>query len=375
LSRDIDARQAAPEPDAGTLLAMRRLDGAGGSPVPGAVTLADVARRARVSPSTASRVINGSAKNVAEELRQRVLDAVEELRYVPNAHAQSLARPHRNAVGVIVHDVSDPYFSEITRGLQRIAADHGRLLVICNSYRDPERELDYLELLRAHQVAAIVLAGSGYHDAGFTREFNAKLRAYERDGGRVAVIGRHDMVGDAVVPANEAGAHLLGVEIFGQGHQTIAVIAGPRILTTTTDRLAGLRRAAREYGHPLPPRRIAYGDFSRDVGAQATSHLLEVEPGLTAIVALNDSMAVGALAVLRERGVAVPGEVSVVGFDDVPIARDLSPALTTVRLPLVEMGARAMTLALSSRAGGDPHVEQVAAELVRRGSAGPPPRH
>src|SRR5262245_64137299 len=131
------------------------------------VTLADVARRARVSPATASRVINGSAKHVADELRVRVLKAVEDLRYVPNAHAQSLARAQRSAVGVIVHDVSDPYFAEITRGLQRVATDHGRLLVICNSYRDPAQAREYVELLRAKQVAAIVLAASGDHAVGF----------------------------------------------------------------------------------------------------------------------------------------------------------------------------------------------------------------
>ena len=150
-------------------------------------TLADVARRAGVSPATASRVINGSSKPVAEELRERVLRAVADLHYVPNAHAQLLARPQRSAVGVVVHDVSDPYFAEITRGLQRVATDHGRLVIICNSYRDPERELEYVELLRAQQVAAIILAGSGYHDAtvhhGGSTE---KLAAYEATGGRVA---------------------------------------------------------------------------------------------------------------------------------------------------------------------------------------------
>ncbi len=133
-------------------------------------TLADVARRAGVSTATASRIINSSPKPVAEALRERVLAAVAELQFVPNAHAQQLARADRSAVGVIVHDVSDPYFAEITRGLQRVATDHGRLVIICNSYRDPERELDYVELLHAHQVAAIVLAGSGYHDAPVDRE-------------------------------------------------------------------------------------------------------------------------------------------------------------------------------------------------------------
>ena len=338
----------------------------------GTVTLADVARRARVSPATASRVINGSAKHVADELRIRVLRAVEELRYVPNAHARSLARAQRSAVGVIVHDVSDPYFAEITRGLQRVATDHGRLLVICNSYRDPARELEYVELLRAHQVAAIVLAGSGYHDTAFTREINAKLRAYQRAGGRVAVIGRHEIVGDSVAPANEEGAYRAASHIFGLGHRTVGVIAGPRVLTTTTDRINGLRRAAREHGRTLPSRRILYTDFTRDGGAAAAAQLLEAEPGLTAILALNDSLAVGALAALRERGIRVPDDISVIGFDDMPIARDVTPPLTTVRLPLVEMGARAMTLALDGTDDSEPRVERVEATLVVRGSTASP---
>ncbi|MFY1696131.1 MULTISPECIES: LacI family DNA-binding transcriptional regulator [unclassified Solwaraspora] len=337
-------------------------------------TLADVAKRAGVSPATASRIINGSSKPVTEALRERVLAAVEELQYVPNAHAQSLARAHRSAVGVIVHDVSDPYFAEITRGLQRVATEHGRLVIICNSYRDPDKELQYVELLRAHQAAAIVLAGSGYHDETFTALLESKLRVYERTGGRVAVIGRHSHAGDAVVPDNEMGGYLLGAELYSLGHTHFGVVAGPKVLTTTTDRLTGLRRAAREHGQKLPARRIAYADFDRASGAAAAAGLLDAEPGLTAIAALNDSMAIGVLALLRSRGIAVPEQFSVVGFDDMPVARDVTPALTTVRLPLAEMGARAMTMAL--QVSGGPRaamIEEVGAELVRRDSAGPPP--
>jgi LacI family transcriptional regulator len=337
-------------------------------------TLAEVAKRAGVSPATASRIINGSPKPVTEALRERVLAAVEELQYVPNAHAQSLARANRSAIGVIVHDVSDPYFAEITRGLQRVATEHGRLVIICNSYRDPARELEYVELLRAHQVAALVLAGSGYHDEDFTRALTGKLQVYEQGGGRVAVIGRHQHAGDAVVPDNEMGGYLIGAELYAQGHDRIGVIAGPKLLTTTTDRLTGLRRAAREKGHTLPSKRIAYADFTRDSGASAAAALLDGEPGLTAIAALNDSMAIGALALLRSRGIDVPGRVSVTGFDDMPVARDVTPALTTVRLPLAEMGARAMTLALDGSGGGGNRIEEVGAELIRRDSAGPVPR-
>jgi LacI family transcriptional regulator len=226
-------------------------------------------------------------------------------------------------------------------------------------------------LLRAQQAGALVLAGSGYHDADVTRRLNNQLRAYVETGGRVAVIGRHELVGAAVLPENELGAYAMARRVFGLGHRRVGVVAGPRELTTTTDRLAGVRRAASEHGAPVPPRRVAYADFTRDGGATATAGLLDAEPQLTAIIALNDSMAVGALAVLRVRGLAVPDRVSVVGFDDMPIARDLTPALTTVRLPLVEMGERAMSLALGGAEIG--HVERAEADVVWRDSCAEPP--
>ena len=331
-------------------------------------TLADVARRAGVSTATASRIINGSPKPVADALRERVLAAVAELHYVPNAQAQMLARSHRSIVGVIVHDVSDPYFAEITRGLQRVATENGRLLIICNTYRDPDRELEYIAVLHAHQAAAIILAGSGYHDPAYLERAAARLRAYEQTGGRVAVIGRHEHAGDAVVPDNEEGGYLAGDHLFSLGHTEIGVIAGPRILTTTTDRLAGLRRAARRHKAKIPAKRIVYADFDRDSGAAAATQLLESDPELTAIAALNDPMAIGALSCLRGSG----RRVAVTGFDDMAIARDVTPTLTSVRLPLAEMGARAMTLALALAGPGDePRVERIGAELIARESTWP----
>jgi LacI family transcriptional regulator len=330
-------------------------------------TLADVARRAGVSTATVSRIINNSPKPVAEALRLRVLAAVEELQFVPNANAQQLARAHRSAVGVIVHDVSDPYFAEITRGLQRVATENGRLVIICNSYRDPERELAYVDLLHAHQTAAIVLAGSGYNDKATTARLDGKLRLFESTGGRVAVIGRHEHAGDAIVPENEHGGYLAADALYRLGHTEIGVIAGPRQLTTTTDRLAGLRRAAKEHGRRLTASQIVYADFDRNGGAEAADQLLARNPELTALAALNDSMAVGALTCLRSRGMDVPGRISLIGFDDMPISIDVTPPLSTVRLPLEEIGVRAMSLALREDRG-DPRVEHAAAELVLRGS-------
>jgi LacI family transcriptional regulator len=329
-------------------------------------TLADVARHAGVSTATASRIINGSAKPVAEVLRERVLAAIAELKYVPNAHAQMLARSHRSAVGVIVHDVSDPYFAEITRGLQRVAEADGRLAIICNSYRQPDREMEYIDLLHAHQVAAIVIAGSGYLDEATAARLDDRLKAFEATGGRIAVIGRHEHTGDAVLPDNEGGGYLAGSHLFDLGHTEIAVITGPPALTTTHDRLNGLRRAVREYKLKVPKARVVHSDFTRDGGAAATTQILSDFPEVTAIAALNDSMAVGALFALRT---VKDRPISVVGFDDMPIARDVTPALTSVRLPLTELGERAMRLALS--ADDTPRTERVAAALVIRESTWP----
>lgn len=335
-------------------------------------TLVDVAKRAGVSPATASRILSGSAKPVSDTLRNRVLTAAASLQYVPNAHAQQLARARPTAVGVIVHDVSDPYFAEITRGLQRVATDDDRLVFICNSYRDPHREREYVGLLHGHRTAAIVVAGSGHHGPRTARAFVEALRQYESDGGRVAVIGRHLYhPGDAVTPANEEGGYLAADALYRLGHRRIGVIAGPRELTTTTDRLAGLRRASRAHTTTLPARRIAYADFDRDSGAAAAESLLDTDPQLTAMAVLNDTMAIGALAVARARGIAVPEQLSVIGFDDMPIARDLVPALTTVRLPLAEIGEHAMQLALTP-AEDSPRSVPVAASLVERASTGPP---
>jgi LacI family transcriptional regulator len=330
-------------------------------------TLADVARHAGVSTATASRIINGSPKPVAEALRQRVLAAVAELRYVPNAHAQMLARSNRNAVGVIVHDVSDPYFAEITRGLQRVATADNRLVIICNSYRDPDRELEYIDLLHAHQVAAIVIAGSGYLDEDTASRMDERLRAFEATGGRIAVIGRHVHTGDAVVPANEEGGYLAAEHIYTLGHTEVGIIAGPPALTTTADRLAGIREAARVHGQKILKKRMVHADFTRDGGEAAAAQLIAANPTMTAIVALNDSMAVGALAALRERGIRVPEQISVAGFDDIPITRDVVPALSTVRLPMVELGARAIARALEPHES-PPRIEYLPTEVILRAS-------
>ena len=331
------------------------------------VTLADVARRAGVSAATASRVLSSSSYGVTDELRAKVVAAADELRYVPNAHAQALARASTGTVGVVVHDVSDPYFSEITRGIQRVASDAQRLVIICNTYRDSDRELAYTRLLHSQRVEALIIAGSGRDDRAFSESYAAQLNAFGGAGGRVVLVGRHNIPGDCVLPDNTGGAREVARYMLAQQFHTIGVISGPALLTSTRDRLDSFRTTLADAGVVLPPRNIVNGDFTRDGGKAAAFDLLDRVPDVQAIFALNDPMAIGALAALRERKIAVPEDVSVIGFDNIPMGQDTTPMLSTVDVPMVEIGARAMELALSPNST-EWRVEHLPTRLILRGS-------
>lgn len=335
-----------------------------------AATLAEVAARAGVSMATASRVLNGSTRSVRSVLRQRVIEAAQDLHYVPNAHAQALVRANTSLVGVIVHDVSDPYFSEIVRGIQEVASQSGRLVTICNSYRDPVRELEYVRLLHAQRVDALILAGSGLDERDYSREMARQIESFTASGHRVVFIGRHQLTGDAVLPDNVGGARAIACLLAEYGHREIGVIGGPPLLTTSRDRLESFRAGLRECGIALPPDRVISCDFSRDGGAQAAIAMLDRHPQLTAIFALNDVMAVGALSALRLRGLRVPDDIAVAGFDDIPLASDVTPTLTTVRVPMVELGRRALELALQP-GGTELRVEHLATTVIVRDSLRP----
>ena len=308
--------------------------------------LRDVAQRAGVSVATASRVLSGNADGVAQPRREAVLTAARMLHYVPNAHAQALARAGTTQIGAILHDVSDPYFSEIIRGIQRAAVEADRLVTVCNSYRDTERELAYVQLLRSQRVGAIILTGSGLDDRIYSEQLAGQITAFTASGGRAVFIGRHHVAGDAVLPDNVGGARALAKALIEMGHRKFAVISGPQMLTTTRDRMDGFTAGLAEAGVTLDPDAVVPGDFSREGGIAGMTRLLDAEIDATCVFALNDAMALGALRVLRGHGIDVPGTMSVVGFDDIPQALDTNPTLTTVRVPLVEMGSLAMQLAL-----------------------------
>lgn len=333
--------------------------------------LQDVAEAAGVSIATASRSLSG-ATGVSPSVAERVREVARSLGYVANVHARSLAAGTSRSVGLVVHEIGDPYFSEIASGVLRVAAPAGLTVQICHSGRDPERELEQIRTLVAGRVGAIIVAGSGFVDPGVQAGARADLQAFRASGGRVAVIGRHHLGVDAVLPDNHGGGRAAAAHLLGLGHRRIAVVTGSRRLTTIADRLAGVEEALAEAGQRCADVPVVEAEFTRAGGKQAADRVLTEHPDVTAVLALNDDMAIGVLSVLRSRGIAVPDRVSVVGFDDVAVAQDLAPSLTTVRLPMVEMGEKVLELALADRSSR-PRRRRVSHELVVRDSTAAPP--
>ncbi|MET0492188.1 MAG: LacI family DNA-binding transcriptional regulator [Actinoplanes sp.] len=338
-------------------------------PKPGPrLRLVDVAERAGVSIATASRALAGR-DGVSEEVASRIRQISQELGYVANPYARTLAGGASSTVGLVVHQVDDPYFSEIAGGVIKVADEQRLLVQICHSGRDPEHELRQIRHLIAQQVGIIIVAGSGYSDARFEAQAKEELSAFQRQGGRVAVIGRHSLGVDAVLPDNEAGGRLLGDHLVQLGHRHIAVAAGTRGLTTVVDRLAGVAAGLAAHGLALADLPVVHTDFTRDGGREAAARILRDHPSTTAIIALNDAMAMGVLSGLRAARVAVPERMSVVGFDDVSVAADLAPSLTTVRLPMTDMGRWALELALKPRSAR-PRRRSTGHQLIVRDSTG-----
>jgi LacI family transcriptional regulator len=329
------------------------------------VTLLDVAQRAGVSVATASRVLNGGDRVPRPELQERVRAAAAELGYTPNAQAQALAKSSTNLVGILVHDIEDPYFAAIANGVMRAADERGLLVMMASTFRDPDREIAYLSSLRAQRARAVVMIGSRRTDPDVLARTAAEIENFLGSGAGLALVSQPGMPAHTIEPDNRAGAAELARSLVGLGRRKFAVLAGPEELATARDRREGFVAGLAESG--LEPVEVVTGEFTRDGGYAAATELLDREPDVDCVFAVNDVMAVGAMSALRVRGVDVPGQLGVAGFDDIATLRDVWPGLTTVRLPLEQLGRRALQLAVE---GGTPRTESFPAEVVLRESTG-----
>ncbi|MBD0735688.1 LacI family DNA-binding transcriptional regulator [Streptomyces sp. CBMA29] len=312
-------------------------------------TVRDVAARAGVSASTVSRVLGGTYP-VAKETRSRVLRAMRELDYVVNAHARALGGSTNKTVAFVVDDVTGPFYAYIARGVEEQAAAEGRLCMLCTTHGDPRRVLAVVETMREQRADAVIVVGGGWEDKGYQDQMTHFAHALDRAGSRLVLVGRGPLGKGVPVTVvdydNEGGAFAMTTHLLSSGRRQVVYLGKVPGLSTSTQRIRGFVRAHEMLGVPHDPALIVDGVFSRGFGYQATRKLIASGTGFDALFAGTDMVAAGALQALREEGVRVPEDVAVAGYDDIPTALDVFPALTTVNVPHEELGRAAVRLAL-----------------------------
>jgi len=331
--------------------------------------LADVARAAGVSLATASRALS-EPDLVRRETRARVEAAAAMLGYVPHGAARALATRRSRTIGAVFPPVDNPIFAHATEALARELSAAGYTLLLASHDYSPSAELAAARALLERGVDGMVLVGLD-RDPGLYRMLEQSAIPFEitwsLDPG-----GFHHSVG----LAHRAASARLTHHLLALGHIEFAVIAGITLHNDRArDRLAGVREALAGRGIALPASRVVEAPFSVARGRAAFVRLLENAPGFTALVCGNDPLAIGALLECGTRGIAVPGAMSIAGFDDIDLAGEIAPGLTTVHVPSAEIGKRAGQRLLS-RLSGEPvqRIEEMPAPLVVRGTTGPPPR-
>lgn len=334
-------------------------------------TLHDVARTAGVSQATASRVLNGSVRNVRQENIDRVLTAAAELDYAPHLSAQAIARGSTNIAALVVSGVDDPYFSSIAAGVTQAAEAAGLIVTMAVADRSPERELQIVGTLRGMRPRVIIMTGSRVDGADARDALVEELHAYREAGGSVVLISQHDLPFHTVSIDNYGGARQLARALVGLGYRRFAVVRAGTGLRTSRDRCSGFVEGLREFGIDVDEQLVVEAEFSRRGGCAAARELVRRGlDGTELVFAVSDVMAIGVMTAFRDTGLVPGRDIAVAGFDDIGPAVDVVPELTSVNVPLQQVGLRAMELALSD--DDAPRIVPVDTNVVLRAST--PPR-
>ncbi len=302
-------------------------------------TIKDVAKEAGVSVATVSRVINKSPKASAASI-ETVSKAMAKLGYRPNAAARALVSQSTNTVGVLVSDVSDPFFGTMVKAVDTVAHAAGKHILVGNGYHDANEERRAIELLINSRCDALVIHSKGLSDQ--------ELIEYAKEVKAMVLVNRHipELADRCISLDNYRGAYIATEHLIKNGHSKIACIASSHAIEDADERVDGYLAALKDNNIELPKSYIEYGEPNNHGGEHAMTNLLSKSLSISATVAYNDYMAAGALSVLEENGISSPSDMSIVGFDDGLIAKYLSPRLTTIRYPIHMMAEKAAELAL-----------------------------
>lgn len=331
------------------------------------VTHKDVAERAGVSVATVSYVLNNGPRPVAPETRLKVEEAIAELGYYPNELARSLRLQQSSTIGLILPNVMNPVFAEIAHQLESICTQEGFLVLLCNSDRQHDREERFIQMLRAKQVDGVVITPHSEPLLLIKPLIQARIPV---------VVLEHDLPGVHCIAMDEMqGGRMATLHLIGLGHRRIALIKRTPNSALSTQRSVGYQQALAAAGIPYEPRLVLECAAGQTAGAQAMQQLLTLPDPPTAVLTHNDVLAMGALHAIHSAGLAIPDDISVVGYDDITSAAYFSPPLTTVRSPKAEMGVLAgrMILQLVRRTAEQPPQTRILpVELIVRASTAPP---
>jgi len=317
------------------------------------VTAKDVAHKAGVSITTVSHVVN-ETRFVSEDLRTRVYQAMEELKYRPNAVARSLRCQKTHNIAIIVPDIAYPFLAELARGVEDEAFKQGYNSIVCESNTDAEREAACIELMQSKRVDGIVFVGTG--------ESSQHIQSLIAQNIPVVVCNRDfGLPVDTVIADNVASGYQATQHLIQSGHRRIGCIAGPRQLYVSVQRVEGYRQALQAQDLPWPvlpagsveKTLVVHGDFGCRGGYDAMYTLLALDSPPTAVLACNDMMAMGAICAASKQKLDIPGDIAIVGCDDIALAAFTNPSLTTVVQPKREMGALAVQMLLRRIADPD----------------------
>ncbi len=329
-------------------------------------TSEDVAKKAGVSIATVSRVFNESP-HVSPAVRRKVLRAAKALNYQPNRTAQRLRAKRSTVIGLVISDIQNPFFTSVVRGIEDVAYKHGYSVVLCNTDEDPNKERLYINVMRAEAVAGVILASTSE-----TNPLAADL--FDHDIPVVAIDRRiKDKRVDSVLAANTQGAFEAVSHLIALGHRRIGFVGLQLTRSTGKERYDGYVRALREHGLSVSRQLVRIADAKQQGGYKRTHDLMTERPAITALFVANNLMTLGALDAIHERGMKIPDDISVVGFDDMACATLLEPPLTTVAQPTYELGQRAAELLLERlKQPQKPAVQiELKTSLIVRGSTRP----
>ncbi|QYN47287.1 HTH-type transcriptional regulator GalR [Gilliamella sp. ESL0405] len=310
-------------------------------------TIKDVAQLAKVSVATVSRVIN-NADNVSDKTREIVKKAMEKLDYYPDANARALSQQNSNTIGIVVADVSDPFFGAMVTTIEKVAKRTGNFLLIGNGYHQEEQEYNAITQLIEHRCSSLVIHAKVLPDSRL-------IKLMQQVPGMV-LINRivKGFEKRCIALDDRYGSYLAVKHLIQNGHRQIGYLCSNHEISDSSDRLQGYKEALAEHNIKVDENLITFASPNEVGGEQAMMSLLERNRQITAIACYNDSMAAGAMSVLYDNDIKIPNEVSIIGFDDLLLARYLHPKLTTVRYPLQTMAEQAAELALLLAKGEEP---------------------